>query len=99
VFYTDFIILILSFFVPCCFEKGAPSGWYSKSYYWLPSAMAYHRLSKYLKHLEDMDPSSWVKYFYPADVDDIINDYEDPDLVHDETRFTKMSRHIRKRLY
>ena len=52
-----------------------------------------------MKHLEEMDPSSWVKYFYPADVDDIINDYEDPDLVHDETRLTRTSRHIRRRLY
>lgn len=89
----------LSFFIPCCFEKGAPIGWYSKSYYWLPSAITYHRINKYLKHLEGMDPSSWVKYFYPANDDDIYDNPPDLDLVYDETRFTTMSRHIRKRLY
>mmetsp|Transcript_8504 Transcript_8504/g.9900 ORF Transcript_8504/g.9900 Transcript_8504/m.9900 type:complete len:351 (+) Transcript_8504:198-1250(+) len=62
---------------------GAPNGWYRESYEWFPYAMNYHRMSKYLKHLEEMNPSSWVKHFYPIqsssdprDVTGLIDTYD-----------------------
>jgi len=58
---------------------GAPDGWYSKSYERFPYAINYHRISKYLKYLEEMNPSSWVKHFYPIVYDNDI--YDDPPVV------------------
>jgi len=69
---------------------GVPSGWYSKSYAWLPYALHYHHMYKYLEYLEGMKPTSWVKTFYETHLsmygDDMHHNPPDDWLVaEDET--------------
>jgi hypothetical protein len=50
---------------------GVPTGWYSKSYAWLPYALYDHHMYKYLQFLEGIEPTSWVKtYEIHSSVDD-----------------------------
>lgn len=42
---------------------GVPTGWYSKSYAWLPYALYYHHMNKYLTYLEEIEPTSWIETF------------------------------------
>lgn len=51
---------------PALGYAGAPTGWYSLSYAWLPFALNYHHMGKYLDHLLRLDSSYWVKDFFPT---------------------------------
>jgi len=70
---------------------GVPIGWYSKSYAWLPYALYYHHMYKYLEYLEGIEPTSWVKTFcethssvydddmydnLPDDETELVDEYE-----------------------
>jgi len=56
---------------------GVPTGWYAKSHAWLPSALYYHRIKKYVEYIEQLEPASWVKHFSPMH----SNVYDDDDDV------------------
>ncbi|VEU42836.1 unnamed protein product [Pseudo-nitzschia multistriata] len=71
---------------------GVPNGWYAKSHAWLPSALSFHRMTKYVENIAKLEPASWAKHFYPVhsnvydDDDDDINPLDDwPG--QDETQF------------
>jgi hypothetical protein len=67
---------------------GAPMGWYSKSYAWLPYAIYYHRVHKYVTKLNQFNcSSSWPQHFYPVDgtiYDDDIWDNPPDDWIQAE---------------
>mmetsp|Transcript_24604 Transcript_24604/g.45929 ORF Transcript_24604/g.45929 Transcript_24604/m.45929 type:complete len:385 (-) Transcript_24604:1950-3104(-) len=44
-----------------------PTGWYSRSYAWLPFALGDHRMHKYLEHLGELNQTIWPNQFYPVD--------------------------------
>ena len=69
---------------------GAPEGWYTKSYAWLPYALHYHHMYKYLEYIEELEPTSWAKNFYQTHssvYDDDIYDNPPDDwfMSEDET--------------
>ena len=55
---------------------GVPTDWYVKSHAWLPSALYYHRMKKYVEFIEELEPASWVKHFSPMH----SNVYDDDDV-------------------
>jgi hypothetical protein len=62
---------------------GAPIGWYSRAAF-LPYALNYHRIHKYLEHVQSLNHSSWVRRFFPADAvvyDDDIWDNPPDDWI------------------
>lgn len=49
------------------FERGyagIPSGWYSKSYAWLPYALYFHHMYKYVEYVDGIDLAAYTKTFY-----------------------------------
>ncbi|KAG7349618.1 lipase class 3 [Nitzschia inconspicua] len=46
---------------------GAPTSWYSRSYAWLPFALDDHHIRKYVRHLQDLNETTWAKQFFPTD--------------------------------
>jgi hypothetical protein len=65
--------------------SGVPFGWSSKSYAFLPWALGYHHISKYVDHLEqlkslNMNQSNniWPDYFLPSSDPPTDDDYYDP---------------------
>lgn len=70
---------------------GVPDGWYSKSYAWLPYALHYHHMPKYVESLEGIGPESWTETFFGTNssvYDDEMNDNPSIDRLapEDETR-------------
>eukprot|EP00536_Pseudo-nitzschia_multiseries_P008590 jgi/Psemu1/257379/estExt_Genewise1Plus.C_2200020 len=58
---------------------GVPNFWYAKSHAFLPSAVLYHRMRKYIEYIEKMEPGSWVKRFAPMR-SNLYNDDDDDDV-------------------
>eukprot|EP00533_Pseudo-nitzschia_delicatissima_P007158 CAMPEP_0116102440 /NCGR_PEP_ID=MMETSP0327-20121206/13350_1 /TAXON_ID=44447 /ORGANISM="Pseudo-nitzschia delicatissima, Strain B596" /LENGTH=374 /DNA_ID=CAMNT_0003594479 /DNA_START=64 /DNA_END=1184 /DNA_ORIENTATION=+ len=58
---------------------GVPTGWYSKSYAWLPYALHYHHMYKYTEYIDGLDPASWTKTFYA------INSTESDDQFYQDS--------------
>ena len=58
---------------------GVPTGWYSKSYAWLPYALYYHHMYKYTEFIDGLDPASWTKTFYA------INSTESDDQFYQDS--------------
>lgn len=66
---------------------GAPLGWYSRSYAWLPFALNDHHMRKYVQHLLDHNATTWVEQFFPTDgtvYDDDIWDNPPDDWIQVE---------------
>jgi hypothetical protein len=67
---------------------GVPVGWYAKSYAWLPYALYYHRMSKYLEYLEGMNSTSWdeasFETFLSVHDDDMYENPPDDWFVPDD---------------
>ena len=64
-----------------------PSGWYSKSYAWLPYSLYYHHIYKYTEYVDGIDPKAWTKTFYGTNssvtTDDDIDDNIDTNPFDD----------------
>mmetsp|Transcript_25005 Transcript_25005/g.68961 ORF Transcript_25005/g.68961 Transcript_25005/m.68961 type:complete len:127 (+) Transcript_25005:1329-1709(+) len=54
---------------------GVPKGWYAKSHEFLPSALGYHRMKKYIEYIDNIEPESWVGRFAPMHSN--LNDDDD----------------------
>ena len=70
---------------------GVPTGWYSESYAWLPYALHYHHMYKYVEAIEGIGPESWTETFSGTNssvYDDEINGNPSNDRLapKDETR-------------
>jgi len=67
---------------------GVPVGWYAKSYAWLPYALYYHRMSKYLEYLEGINSTSWdetsFETFLSVHDDDMYENPPDDWFVPDD---------------
>ncbi len=60
------------------------------SYAWLPYALHYHHMYKYIEYIDGLDPESWTKTFYginSSDFNDQLFDYSPDDWMEpgDET--------------
>ena len=63
---------------------GVPLGWNTKSYAWIPGAISYHHIGRYLEYLELLSQQKvWVHSFnrvvlHPIGYDDDDDAYSEP---------------------
>lgn len=69
---------------------GVPSGWYSKSYAWLPYAFYYHHMYKYTEYMNAIDPANWTKAFVGINTSAYnLQDFPDPFVTGDQKEFVE----------
>lgn len=72
---------------------GVPFGWSSKSYAYLPWALGYHHMKRYVMHLEELEQSDWPTEFLPMNAttndDDIYDNPPDDWFMADEVLVTE----------